>query len=117
MRLYLDENLSPHIADILRADGIDAISAFEAGNSRLDDHAQLRYAIAERRALVTTDVKDFLMLAREAVAANVDHEGIILTPKSFATDEFTAIARAIGVIVNRYPDGLDGAVVYANRGA
>jgi predicted nuclease of predicted toxin-antitoxin system len=115
VKLYLDENLSPRIAEILRSRRIDAVSAFTLGNVRLDDRAQFRRALGDGRVLVTTDVKDFSVIAREAVAANVEHPGIIVIPRSFRTDEFSAIAAAVAAIVKRYPRGLDGALVYARR--
>ena len=46
MKLYLDENLSPRIAEISRARGLDAVSAHEVGNTQLPDVAQLRHATA-----------------------------------------------------------------------
>jgi predicted nuclease of predicted toxin-antitoxin system len=41
---YLDENLSPRIAELLRTRGLVATSAHEVGNTHLDDRTQLRYA-------------------------------------------------------------------------
>ena len=115
MKLYLDENLSPRVAELLRSRRIDAVSAIDVGHAGLADRRQLGYASAEGRVLVTTDVKDFTVLAKAAVAANAEHHGIILIPPSFSTDEFGPIAAAIAAIVRRYPDGLDGTVVYARR--
>jgi len=51
VKLYLDENLSPRIAELLRARGLDAVIAHEAGNTELADHAQLRYATSRGRAI------------------------------------------------------------------
>ncbi len=62
VRLYLDENLSPKIAEQLRLRGIDAISARDAGTLGDTDPNHLKRAIEMERVLVTTDV-DFLRLA------------------------------------------------------
>lgn len=115
MKVYLDENLSPGIATILRAEGVDATSAHEVGNRQLDDRAQLAYATAEGRALVTANVVDFLALAALTVRANAEHAGIVLVPSSFQSDDFAAIARAVVEVVRRYPAGVGGAVIYLAR--
>lgn len=117
MKLYLDENLSPRVVDLLRAGGCDAVSAYEVGNTQLDDRAQLAYATREGRAMVTCDVADFAELAAEAIRANTEHAGIILISASFGTDEFVAIRQGIAEVVRRYPEGLRGTVVYVARPA
>lgn len=117
MKLYLDENLSPRIAELLRARGLDAVSAHEAGNTQLTDVAQLRYATGQGRAIVTCDVADFVALATEMIAANADHAGIVLVSAAFRTDDFTAIAGAIEQAARRYPEGLPGTVLYLTRPA
>jgi hypothetical protein len=115
VKVYLDEDLSPSIALILRQRGLDAASAHEVGNTQLEDRAQLAYATREGRAIVTANVIDFLRLAREAVATNTEHAGIVLVPSSFRGDEFHAIADAIVVGLKPYPRGLDGVVLYVTR--
>lgn len=115
MTLYLDENLSPRIAVMVRARGIDAVSAHEVGNTQLDDRAQLRYATRDERAIVTCDIEDYLMLAAEAIAGNTSHAGIILVSSGFRTDEFGTIVKGLARIVRKYPDGLADTVVYLTR--
>ena len=116
MKVYLDENLSPAIAELLRQKGIDAISALEAGNVQLADRDQLAYAIREGRAIVTANVVDFIAIAQEAVATNTEHAGIVLVPSSFRGDEFQASADAIFEILEAYHQGLSGVVLYVRRG-
>ncbi len=115
MKVYLDEDLAPAVAQFLRRRGIDATSAQEAGNAQLDDRAQLAYATREGRAIVTANVVDFIELARDAVAANTEHAGIILVPSSFRRDEFQAIADAILEALKPYRTGLHGVVLYIRR--
>jgi len=111
VKVYLDEDLVPAVAQLLRRRGIDATSAQEAGNAQLDDRAQLAYATREGRAIVTANVVDFIELARDAVAANTEHAGIILVPSSFRRDEFQAIADAILEALKPYRTGLHGVVL------
>ena len=115
MKVYLDEDLAPAVAQLLRRRGIDATSAQEAGNAQLDDGAQLAYATREGRAIVTANVVDFIELARDAVAANTEHAGIILVPSSFRRDEFQAIADVILEALKPYRTGLHGVVLYIRR--
>ena len=68
MKIYLDVDLSPSIAVLLRQRDVDATSAHEVGNTQLDDRAQLAYATLAERSIVTRNVIDFLELARDAVA-------------------------------------------------
>lgn len=115
MKLYLDEDLSPVIAHLLRRHGIEVTTAQEIGNVQLGDRAQLTYATREGRAIVTADIVDFKELAREAVATNTEHAGIILVPSSFRGDEFQAIADAIRDAVKPYRTSLRGLVLYLKR--
>ena len=115
MKVYLDEDLSPAIAELLRQKRIDAITALEAGNVQLNDRGQLAYATREGRAIITANVVDFIELAHEAVATNTEHAGIILVPSSFRGDEFQAIADAIFETAKPYPTGLRGLVLYVSR--
>ena len=115
MKVYLDEDLSPRIAELLRQRGMDARSAQEIGNTQLDDRAQLEHATREGRAVVTANVVDFIRLAHEAVATNTEHGGIVLVPSSFRGDEFQAIADTIFEALKPYRAGLAGVVLYIKR--
>ena len=115
MRIYLDENLSNAIAGILREGGVDAVTTQDVGNVQCDDRMQLVYATRERRAIVTANIGDFVELARDAVATNTEHAGIILVPASFRGDEFRAIAEAIFGVLEQYPAGLPELVIYVRR--
>ena len=115
MKLYLDENLSPRVAELLRGRGLDAISAHEVGNTQLADIAQLGYSTAQGRAIVTCDVADFIALATEMIAANADHAGIVLISSQFRTDDFGGIAGAIDQAARRYPGDIPGTVLYVAR--
>lgn len=115
MKVYLDEDLSPVIAGLLRKHGIDATTAQEVGNVQLDDRAQLAHAAREGRAIVTANVIDFIELAHEAVATNTEHAGIILVPSRLRGDEFQAIAGAISPALKPYRGRLHGLVLYLRR--
>lgn len=79
--LYLDENLSPKIAQQLRRRGVDAISVHELGLTGDSDANHLNRASAMGYVLVTADT-DFLIMATEGIP----HAGII-----FGTQEYLSI--------------------------
>jgi len=72
IRLYLDESLSPRIAEQLRLRGVDAVSARDLEILGDEDLNHLERATRMKRVIVTTD-QDFLRLAAEGI----QHAGII----------------------------------------
>lgn len=115
MKVYLDEDLSPAIATILRERGIDAVSAHD-GALGLSDAAQLRAAATAGRALVTRNGRHFRALTEEAMRRAEPHAGVVISPPSCRGDELGEIARAIEVVARRYPAGLEPyAVIYLPR--
>lgn len=80
MRLLLDEQHDPEVARQLLARGHDvgAVAARELGRS-LSDPEVLDLATAEKRALVTEDVRDFAVEHGRRLAAGLAHFGIIVT--------------------------------------
>ena len=71
IKFYLDEHIPRAVAEGLRRRGLDVLSVQEARRTGLSDTAQLAFALAERRTLITMD-SDFLILASRGVA----HAGI-----------------------------------------
>ena len=106
MRLSLDEELSPRIAERLRGKGCDAVSAIEVGNVQCSDWEQLAYAARERRSLVTRNGRHFLVLANDAVRRQEPHAGIIVCPPSIRGSEVMEIVSRLLRLTKRYPTGL-----------
>lgn len=106
MKFYLDEDLSPKIAERLRKKGIDAVSAIEAGNFQLSDREQLACAAGEGRSLVTRNVRHFIVLAQEAIRRQEPHAGIILCPPSIQGFDMKGIADALARVTKQFPGGL-----------
>jgi hypothetical protein len=76
---YLEADVHPIVARILRGRGFDAVSANEAGRPRASDREQLDFAVAHRRVLVTFNVADFVREARAYADEERDHCGIIVS--------------------------------------
>lgn len=89
MKLLIDEDLSPKVAESLRlAGGLDAIHVRERNLLGQPDPVILQRAYDEDRILVTANVKDFQRLAR----ARELHPGIVLfLAGSLSRDEQLAL--------------------------
>ncbi len=79
MKLYLDENITPVLASVLRGRGYDVISAHEVSMRGKPDKEQLEFAISQRRALLTFNARHFAPLASEYFKKGREHYGIVVT--------------------------------------
>ena len=111
MKALLDEQLSPHIAVLLREAGYDVVAVADrddlAGRS---DRIIFEMASSEGRTVVTNNIKDFRPLAAEWLAQGRAHAGLILLPSSRTRTRaaVSALAVAIGKVLRDHPDGLSG---------
>ncbi len=78
IKLYLDEDVDPLLAQVLKDRGIDCLSTQEAHNLGWSDSDQLDFASRQGRAILTFNVKDFVRLAQDSVASGKSHKGIIV---------------------------------------
>lgn len=106
MKFYLDEDLSPTLAQMLRRKRLDAVSAYEAGNIQLSDPEQLAYAGREGRCLVTRNARHFVILARDAIHRQTPHAGILLVSPRFTGAEIRTLADRLYRMAKQYPKGL-----------
>jgi hypothetical protein len=96
LRLLLDEHYSPRIAQGLRRRGFDAVSVSERAELiGLSDSDLVRVAAAERRAIVTENVADFVELTRQFASRDEDHYGVIFT----STSRFPRLRATVGIFV------------------
>lgn len=95
MKYYLDEDISPRIAEILRKNGIDAVSSHEAGMLQVSDLEQLSYASSRKRCMVTRNRNDYIKLTVQLFNENKTHFGVLIIPLSYPGDQFARIAKAL----------------------
>lgn len=88
--LYLDEHVQLSLAEALTARGVDVLTTQLAGNIGNDDAHQLTFATANKRSLLSFNVRHFSKIHYEWMAARRSHAGIILS------DQLT-----IGVVLRR----------------
>jgi predicted nuclease of predicted toxin-antitoxin system len=107
MKFYLDEDLSPKIAEILRRSGIDALSAHDAGMCEVSDQRQLEFAAREKRCLVTRNRDDFIRLAVQFFNDQRPHWGVLIVPYTLPGNQFSRIANLIKKFSSQHHKGLD----------
>ena len=61
-RLLLDEDVRVVLAEILRERGDDAVHALEVRRGGKSDPDQLLYAVSQGRAILTHNIRDYLIL-------------------------------------------------------
>ncbi len=76
IKAYLDEDVRPLLAKILRERGYDAVSCIEKRHFGLSDEKQLSIAAQNKRAILTHSIKDFIPLHEKI---KEKHYGIILS--------------------------------------
>ena len=60
IKLFLDEDVHFALGGILQKRGFDVVDAQELGRKGSSDTEQLKYAVQQRRCLMTFNVRDFI---------------------------------------------------------
>jgi predicted nuclease of predicted toxin-antitoxin system len=107
MKFYLDEDLSPKIAAILRRGGVDALSAHEVDMCEMPDQKLLEFAPREKRCLVTRNRDDFIKITLQFFNSHLPHCGVLIIPHTIPGDQFSRIANLIKKFSSPYPEGLE----------
>jgi len=82
IRLLLDEDVRPLLAEVLRERGVDVVAVVPEGLSESGDDEVLEYAVKERRTLLTHNVEHFVELASEYASKGWEHHGIIVAAQA-----------------------------------
>ncbi len=109
MKALLDEQLSPEIARLLRGRGHDVDAVVERPDLvGLGDLDIFTVAVAESRAVVTNNVKDFRPLAAQLLAEGRTHAGLILLPSSRTRTRTAvpALVEALETVLLAHPAGI-----------
>jgi len=105
MKFYLDEDISPKVAGILRKRGIDALSAHDAGMREASDEKQLAFAAADERTMVTRNRDDFIILIVQFFEKLMPHCGLIIVPYTISGHEFGRLATLLKNYSKNHPLG------------
>jgi hypothetical protein len=107
--IYVDEDVYGDLARALREHGVDAQSVSEVGRHGLDDSAQLDYAAAAGRAVLTFNRDHYEFLAVEYFLNGWEHAGIIISPQ-YAFGEL--LRRVLRLVESMSAEELRGEVRY-----
>ena len=106
MRYYLDEDLSPKIAALLRKKGVDCVSAHEIEMVQASDLEQLQSAARDKRCLVTRNRDDFIRLTVQFFNDHLPHYGVLIIPSTIPGDKFSFIGDALARYAKKHPEGI-----------
>ena len=82
VRLYFDaDSMERAVVAGLRARGVDATTALEAGLTDRTDEEQLQFARSQGRVLFSFNASDFCRIHAELLSRGESHDGIIVAPQ------------------------------------
>ena len=94
MRLLIDEDLSPVLAQVAHARGYDAVAIRDRGQLGLADWQVLELCLREDRVLVSANVGDFRALA----ARQELHPGLITLPSVSRPRQLELLEAVLGFV-------------------
>ena len=103
-RLYLDEDITPLLARLMRERGHDVISCRDIGATGIPDDDQLDRATELGRAILSSNYGDFIRLSRECVRDGRAHGGIIVSYHQIDIDTISGDVE----LVSRFMTEVDG---------
>ena len=109
VELYLDEDVSILIAELLRARGFSATTTLESGNLANSDLEQLEFASEMNKAILTHNRVDFERLAVSYFESGKTHAGIIIAVRRIPQDIVNKLLRILG---NRSADEMKNQTIY-----
>lgn len=77
--LLLDEDVRVKLGEILRQRGYDAVHVLEVYRGGKSDSEQLAYATSQQRAILTHNIRHFILLNRQYHDEGKEHFGILLS--------------------------------------
>ncbi|MEP7133817.1 MAG: DUF5615 family PIN-like protein [Chloroflexota bacterium] len=78
-KLLLDEQIWKYLAKLLREQGFDVIHVNEVDLNATPDEEIMAYAADKHRAVVTFNVKDYVLLATQYVEDGKEHYGVVVS--------------------------------------
>jgi len=86
-KLYLDEDVRLLFAEVLRQRGYDVLHVIEAKREGKNDPERLAYAVKNPISILTHNIRDYILLAKEYASQDIKHYGIIVPSDQVRFDE------------------------------
>ena len=109
VKLFLDEDMHAVLSTLLRKRGFDVAHAQEMDRKGITDEDQLAFAAAQKRCLISFNVKDFARLHNEYVVAGKEHWGIVLS-KQIPVGE--VLRRVLAALGNQSRDSIRNRLIF-----
>lgn len=97
MKYYLDEDISPRVAERLREKGLDALSAHDVNMLGVSDGEQLDRAVKEGRAMVTRNVYHVISLLAKRNRRSLQQQILFLLERAQSMDVEPPAAKAADI--------------------
>ncbi len=101
VRLYFDRHVINRLAVDLRGRGYDVLTTEEAKKDTAADEDQLAFATAEKRAILTFNIRDFAPLHEAWQAAERLHAGIIVS-QQLGSREYGVLLQRMLRLLNHF---------------
>lgn len=95
MRLLIEEQLSPAIAQQLRKRGFDVVHVREAGLGGKGDGEVMDWAATEQRSIVTNNIQDFRPMHASRLSGQQPHYGLVYV----SSTKFSLRMKAVGTLI------------------
>jgi hypothetical protein len=96
LRLYLDEDVRPLLAEVLQERGYDVVSAVRLGHLAWPDARHFEHAISAKRAIFTFNIRDFVPLANAAIVEKRPFPGLIVSQQLAFGELLRRVLRLLG---------------------
>jgi hypothetical protein len=109
IELYLDEDVSMLVAELVRARGFALQTTQEAGRKNAGDEEQLEYAVSRRQALLPHNRHDFARLAQAYFDAGRKLCGVIIVARR---PPHEIVRRLLTILNQTTSDEAENQVIY-----
>jgi predicted nuclease of predicted toxin-antitoxin system len=106
VKFNIDEDISPKVAEILRIQGIDGVSAHDIGLAGASDEDQFAEAVSRKCAIITRNREDFITRTVQAFENRSPHYGLVVVSHNISGSDFGDMAALLEKCAKKSPKGM-----------